>query len=201
MNEQIGKKDVLVSQYEDYEKSNQHAKEAIESVSSGEVLLHILHASGGNPATMQEMWKDIWEQTQQLIRSRNEKLEEFKTCLRSEINLDTSMKGPDGRPTVRSVGPFTVSSTTKRSFDGEVLLDLLAKVGLKEEFLSQRVFDKDGKEVSLVSAPIKVDYPATLNWLTSKGVGDIIKKAYVEVHSTPKVEGDKTIGILGETVG
>jgi hypothetical protein len=193
-------KDALIKLHAEYAKAAQKAKDAIEAISSGEVIMHLLVSSGGNPTGMQEGWQDIWRQSQEFIEDRNSKLEEFKTALRTEIGLDTSVKGPDGKAKIITIGNFVASSVTKRSFDGNLLLELLDSVGLKEEFLSQRVFDKDGKEISLASTETYIEYGPTINWLSSKNAHELIKKSYVEKASTPSVKGDKTIGKLGDII-
>lgn len=146
-----------------------------------------------------EEFKLVIEEMKKLLEDRNSKLLAAKNAFRATVQLGPSQwRGPDGKPTTASYGPFLVSSVTKRSLDAQTLLELAKTKGFTPELLALKTINKDGLEVPLVKTKVEVDYEGVISWLKQRGLSDVIEGAYDEREGTPMVKGPKPLAFLGE---
>ena len=154
------------------------------------------------PQNLKADFLTLREQVRSSLEDRNAKLTAAKNALRQAVVLGpTQWRGPDGKPTVVSSGPFNCNSTTKRNFDAKSLLDGVQKHGLLERLLELKGRDKEGKEYNLVQQVWEIDYEPVKHWLSANKLTDVLDGAYDEKEGTPTVKGPKTLAFLGEEKG
>lgn len=181
----------------DFEAAEKHYREMERRVVDGEFIQELLMA----PAHAHEAWQATMQNLRDALEERNVKLKNVQDALRQKVALaPTKWRGPDGKPTLLSAGPFRVSSVTKRTFDANSLFRLCQTHGLYERLMELKTHDKDGKERPLVKQEWDIDYENVLAWLKANNLNDVIDGAYDEKESTPQVKGPKRLAFLGDTV-
>jgi hypothetical protein len=146
-----------------------------------------------------EEFKLVLEELKRLLEDRNSKLLTAKNAMRSAVQLGSSQwRGPDGKPTTLTYGPFTVSSFTRRSIDASTLIELAKRKGFFDEMMALKGVSKDGREYHLVRNEFVVDYDGIMQWLKLHGHTDVIEGVYDEKEGTPTVKGPKPIAFFGE---
>lgn len=154
------------------------------------------------PEELRQQFVTLREQVRSSLEDRNAKLTAAKNALRQAVVLGpTQWRGPDGKPSVVSFGPFNCSSVTGRNFDSKSLLEGAQKHGLLERLLELKSIDKDGKEYKLVQQSWDIDYDGVKNWLKAHKLDDVLEGAYDEREKTPTVKGPKPLAFLGEEKG
>lgn len=187
--------EVSIDEFVDADKRYQEIEERF---MSGSILRELL-VPGTPPDQIIEEFKLVIEEMKKLLEDRNSKLSEAKNNFRSTVQLGPSQwRGPDGKPTTATYGPFSVSSFTKRSLDASTLLELAKSKGFTPDLLGLKTINKDGVEVPLVRTKVEVDYEGVLTWLKQRGLSDVIEGAYDEKEGTPMVKGPKPLAFLGE---
>lgn len=182
----------------DFEEADTVYKAKQESLLNGDALLAIV-SRVNDPQVIRREWQGFLSSLQQSLEERNVKLKNAADLLRQAVVLTTTQwRGPDGKATTLKAGPFSVSSTTGRSFDAKSLLDMAAKHGLQERLLELTSLDKDGKPYHLVEMKYEIDYQGVLAWLRANELNDIVEGAYDEKEKTPSVKGPKALAFLGE---
>lgn len=165
----------------------------------GEFLKDILEGSQGNFPAAKEMWDQVWKKLDELNEDRNAKLKTAKDTLRRAVQLSPQVvRGPEGRPTVLTCGPFTVSSVTHRGLDPDRLLSLCDQEGVGQEVRDIAYSDKSGATRKAVEVECSVHYETAISWLKARGLTRIVEAAYVEYEKTPTVKGPKETAMLGE---
>lgn len=165
----------------------------------GEFLKDILDGSQGNFPAAKEMWDQVWKKLDDLNEDRNAKLKTAKDTLRRAVQLSPqTVRGPEGRPTVLTYGPFVVSSVTHRGIDPEKLLALCDAEGLGQEVRDIAYSDKSGATKKAVAVECTVHYETAISWLKARGLTRIVEASYVEYEKTPTVKGPKETAMLGE---
>lgn len=163
------------------------------------LILRQLVVPGKPIERLVEEFKLVVEEMKKVLEDRNSKLMTAKNALRSVVQLGTSQwRGPDGKPTTVTYGPFTVSSFTKRSIDATTLLELAKSRGFVDDLMALKGVDKDGREYKLVESRPVVDYEGVMQWLKLHGHTDVIEGAYDEREGTPTVKGPKPLAFIGE---
>ena len=146
-----------------------------------------------------EEFKLVLEELKKLLEDRNSKLLSAKNAMRSVVQLGTSQwRGPDGKPTTVTYGPFTVSSFTRRSIDASTLVELARNKGFLGDIMALKGVTKEGREYHLVRSEPVVDYEGIMQWLKLHGHADVIEGAYDEKEGTPTVKGPKPLAFFGE---
>jgi hypothetical protein len=146
-----------------------------------------------------EEFKLVLEELKKLLEDRNSKLLSAKNAMRAAVQLGVSQwRGPDGKPTTLTYGPFTASSFTRRSIDASTLLELAKKKGFFDEMMALKGVSKDGRECHLVRHEPVVDYEGIMQWLKLHGHTDVIEGVYDEREGTPTVKGPKPLAFFGE---
>lgn len=192
-----------MSEYEKAVKEFSSADEEYQGLKSymqgGDFLKEILDASQGNFPAAKEMWDQVWKKLEELNEDRNTKLKTAKDTLRRAVQLAPQVtRGPEGRPTVLSYGPFVVSSVTHRSLDSNRLLALCDAEGVGAEVRDIVYYDKSGSSRKAVEVECTVHYETAIAWLRAKGLSRIVEASYVEYEKTPTVKGPKETAMLGE---
>lgn len=168
---------------------------------SGEVVASIAERCQGDGAKARMEFQSFMEQLQRSLEDMNAKLSTARTALRQAIQLIPSQqRGPGGKATTITYGPFTVSSRTKRWLDAKSLLRLAARYGVLERLLTLTSFNKDGKEYPLVEQVWKIDYENVTKWLSEQNLPVLIDGSYDEKDETPAVSGAKPLAFLGEKI-
>jgi hypothetical protein len=148
---------------------------------------------------MKDTYLDYVHRVRDALEERNRRRKAAADALRQKVVLTaTKWRGPEGKATLLNVGPFKVSSVTKRGFDQKSLFDLCQKHGVLERLLDLKTMDKDGKEKPLVKLEYDINYEGVLSWLKANQMQDVIDGAYDENESTPQVKGPKELSFLGE---
>jgi len=208
------KQQVVEKQYEkpeyeklvdDYIEADKQYTAIEEQFMDGTLLRDILGPSepGALPGIPTERivdeFKIALEEMKKLLEDRNTKLSLAKNALRAAVQLGPSQfRGPAGKPSIMSYGPFSVSSVTRRGLNPQALMEMAAKRGFLEKLSSLKTFDKDGKEYPLVKTTTSVDYEGVVSWMKQNGMGDLVEQAYEEKDVTPAVKGPKKLAFLGE---
>ena len=169
-----------------------------EQFMSGELLNEIL-IQELSPQNSVQQFKLLLEEMKKLLDDRNAKLSAAKIALRNAVQLNAEqLRGPEGKPTLLSYGPFTVSSVTRRTFDGDALLRLANQYGFDGELTKLTGFGKDGKAFKLFDHAWRINYEGILTWLRERKLDHVISGAYDEAESTPAVKGPKPVAFMGE---
>jgi hypothetical protein len=157
-------------------------------------------AAGMGKEEMKEIYRSLVDRVKELQEERNSKLRATQDILRQKVVLAANKwRGPEGKPTLLTCGPFRVTSVTKRSFDQKSLFDLCQKHGILESLLGLKIIDKDGIERPVVRQVYDIDFEPAAAWLKTNGHTDILDGAYDEKESTPQVKGPKPVAFLGDT--
>jgi len=141
------------------------------------------------------------EYLKQLIEKRNAKLQEAANALRGTvIAAESVVRGPDGKSTFKSYGPFEVSSKTSRTFDPAILIAKLQEMGLYSRLTELTTINKDsGKAENAFRQEWVVMYEPVKNFLREMNLEEILNAAYEEEEGTPAVTGPKPLAWVGDT--
>lgn len=133
-----------------------------------------------------------------LLEKRNAKIQEISTAMRAEVMAgENVVRGPDGKTTSLSCGPFRVESRTYRSFEPTKLQSELQQRGLWGRFQELTTIDKDTGEVKpVLRVETKVEYKPTQNWLREQNLEEVLLNTYEEEEGTPAVTGPKPLAWL-----
>ena len=165
---------------------------------NGNILKEILTPGVSSERAVDE-FKMVVEEMKKLLEDRNTKLTMAKNALRSAVQLgETQFRGPDGKPSVLSYGPFSVSSVTRRTLDAPTLLEQAAKKGFLKELTELQTVDKAGHSVHLLKQQYLVNYEGIVTWLKQRGLNEVVAASYEEADGTPMVKGPKKLAFLGE---
>lgn len=140
-------------------------------------------------------WAHLWEEMRTMTESLNALRHEVATSLRREVSdaVPQDGRGEGGSVDSRSVGPFTVTSTTSRSINAEKLVEIITESGdtvLKSIMMMTRI-DKNGQSVPIIRKKWEADYSSVMSALRSAEREDVIELVYVENEMTPRVSGPK----------
>lgn len=183
---------------DEYVEADKRYLEIEEQFMSGNIIRELL-IPGVPPDRIVDEFRLVIEEMKKLLEDRNSKLMTAKNAFRSTVQLGPSQwRGPDGKPTSATYGPFTVSSFTKRSLDPQTLMTLAEERGFTTELRALKTINKEGVEVPLVKTKVEVDYEGVLTWLKQRGLSDVIEGAYDEKEGTPMVKGPKQLAFFGE---
>lgn len=175
------------------------SKALIAKLENGDFLEELVMMSDGDVEKMQGNWRTFYTQVRESVEDYNAKVTEAKNQLRQVVTLaPLQIRGPGGESTVRSVGPFTVTSVTKRSFDAAKLIAAAKAHGILERILELTAINKEGQPYRLVQEEWSIDFLALHNWLKEHNYSAVITAAYVETESTPQVRGPKELSLLGD---
>lgn len=170
-----------------------------EHMESGELLVEIQRAAGGDEERMKSQWKLAWDYLRTLLSERNTALKSAQAAMRATVHLaPTQWRGPDGGSSSMTYEGFSVNSVTSRRFDPQSLFQLTREHGLLERLMELEGTNKDGKRYRLVQPTYDIDYEELLKWLKANGLNDVIEGAYDEVEKTPMVKGPKELSFLGD---
>lgn len=183
---------------DEFVEADKRYQEIEEQFMTGNILRELL-VPGTPPERIIEEFRLVIEEMKKLLEDRNSKLMTAKNAFRATVQLGPSQwRGPDGKPTTASYGPFMVSSVTRRSLDPQTLLTLAKERGFVPDLMALKTINKEGQEVSLVKTAVAVDYEGVLSWLKQRGLTDVIEGAYDEKEGTPMVKGPKQLAFFGE---
>lgn len=149
--------------------------------------------------TLKQQYLGLVQEVKDALEERNVRLKTLQNELRQKVMLEPSKwRGPRAKPALLNVGPFKVSSVTKRTFDAKALFNLCQAHGIYERLMELKTLDKDGKEQPLVKQEWDIDFEGVLSWLEANQLKDVIDGAYDEKESTPQVKGPKRLTFLGD---
>ncbi len=194
------KKDYEVA-IDNYVAAEAEYKKLEEFLLSGEAAVDVMQRANGDADFVRREWNTLVEQLKRKLEELNALFFTARNAFRQAVALAPSQqRGPGGKASTMSYGPFTVESATRRWLDPKDLLRAASRHGKLPELLSLTGFNKDGKEYRLVEQSWKIDYPNVLKWLQSQGLQNVIDAAYDEIEDTPRVKGVKPLAFLGEKI-
>jgi hypothetical protein len=190
---------------EEFLEIDKKCQELVEKFTSGRILYECMPVEPApDPATymskMIEKFNSFQTYLKQMIDLRNSKLQEIQNAMRAAVTETVgARKGPDGKATVISYGPFKVNSRTVRSFDAAKLFGKVQELGLYTKLLDLKMIDKTtGEQVAAIQQEWTIPYEPVRNWLRELNLEAIITEAYTEKEETPAVTGPKPISYIGE---
>lgn len=169
---------------------------------SGELVVELLQRAR-NADRIRSEWQTLMGQLRSSLEERNRALRNAKDEMRKLVRpeVQTSWRGPDGKPESRSYGPLTVNTTTFRGFDAESLFNLARKHGLEERVLSLTSMNsKTGLMEPVVKQVWDIKYEDLAMWLRQNALTDIFNGAYDEKEGTPQVKGAKDLAFIGQQI-
>ena len=172
-----------------------------ENFLSGDIIAACVRNTGGDPEKTKDQYLVAVDLLRAKLEEMNTKLDIAKRAMRVAATMSPlQWRGPDGKSTSVSYGPFTVQSATVRRFDPKALLKGAARAGVLDRILALTSFDKNGKEYRLIEQSWTIDYANVLKWLKEQKLDSVIDGAYDEVEQTPRVSGAKTLAFFGDTI-
>jgi hypothetical protein len=182
---------------EEFEAADREYRELEKKLNDGDVIDELLVHQ--NPAIVKREFRAFLNMLKAALEDRNAKLKNAGDLLRQAVVLtDTQWRGPDGRTTRLTCGPFEVSSVTHRGFDAQSLMDGCQRHGVLERLMELTTVDKDGRTIHLVEQKWDVDYAGVYEWLKSHNMRDVVDGAYDEKEKSPMVKGPKALAYLGD---
>lgn len=182
---------------EEFEEADREYRELEKKLNDGDIIDELLVHQ--NPAIVKREFRAFLNILKTALEDRNAKLKNAADLLRQAVMLgETQWRGPEGKTTRLTTGPFEVSSVTHRGFDAQSLIDGCRRHGILERLLELTTVDKDGRTIHLVEQEWNVDYPGVYEWLKSHNMNDIIDGAYDEKEKSPMVKGPKPLAYLGD---
>jgi hypothetical protein len=184
---------------------DKQCQELIEKFTSGRILYECVPVEPmPDPASfmnkMIEKFNSFQTYMKELIDLRNSKLQDIQNALRAAVTATVvTRKGPDGKATVISYGPFKVNSRTVRTFDPATLFGKVQELGLYTKLLELKMIDKNtGEQIPAIRQEWEISYEPVKNMLREMNLENIISEAYREKEETPAVTGPKPISFIGE---
>jgi len=190
--------------YEDavqaFEDADQKYKDLFDKFASGEVISELFAMCQGDVTKMRYEYEGAWQMLHDLLDERNLKWREAADALRAQVVLaPLKERGPEGKPTLLTVGPFKVSSVTGRSFNADEAVKLLERFGVLEPALALTRVDSKGKTVPVLKQEWTLDgFNEFLAWAKARHLEAVVDGSYQEVEKTPQVKGPKMLAFLGD---
>ena len=177
--------EIAIDAYVDAEK---RYKELEEHFLDGSALIEIMQRVNGNADLAKREWQSLVELLKNRLDEMNTLYVTARNAFRSAVAIGpTQQRGPIGKGSTISYGPFKVESATRRWFDPKDLIRGVTRHGMLDQLLSLTGFDREGKEYPLVEQTWKIDYQNVLKWLQTHQLQGVIDGAYEEEEQTPRV--------------